>query len=103
MNMIIVILISSLIPSLVLASEYECAEHNNVIEVVVIGHEHVNHQVIINGKAHIQELESGSWFVEKVTCSNQGFIIIASHAQYNEPTKKEFNVIVADSGAYEIE
>ena len=103
MNKYIATLIAFFISSIANGDEYQCGEHKNRLSVISTGSEHVNHSVRLNGKKSIQEIETEMWFVESVTCTNQGFKIIASHAQYNEPTEKTFNLSVSDSWIYEIE
>lgn len=78
------------LPLSVLAETYECKEHGNVITVGAYGTEHVNHKVRLNGKKRIMELENELWFIEEVSCSKQGFNIVASHAQYGDKNTKAF-------------
>jgi hypothetical protein len=78
---------------------YACGA--NTLVVTSTGFEHVNHQVSLNKAKRIKELEDANWFVETVTCKQGSFNIVASHVQYNEPTKRTFKLKVTRSG-YEI-
>lgn len=78
---------------------YACGA--NTLIITSTGFEHVNHQVILNKATRIKELEDANWFVETVTCKQGSFDIVASHVQYNEPTKRTFTLKVTRLG-YEI-
>ena len=84
------------------ATEYRCREHSNFLVLKASGFEHVNHQLLLNRKTLIKELEQQNWFIEKVECTSNGFEIVASHAQYGDPTKKKFLLMVTDPLRYEI-
>ena len=51
----------------------------------------------------ITELFDGSWFIEEVNCKRFGFEIVASHAQYNDKTKKVFMLTYSEKQGYKIE
>lgn len=85
------------------AETYECAEHSHTLEVESYGQEHVNHHVVLDEHNHIYEIEKENWFIEKVLCSKDGFLLIASHVQYDEPSKKEFEIKVLANGKYEVQ
>ena len=91
-----------LLPVELLATNYTCKEHEYSLERKSVGYEHVNHQVLLNGKVHIKEIEESMWFVETVTCNKKGFSIVASHIQYNDPTKKTFTLVIKNNAEYEI-
>jgi hypothetical protein len=85
------------------AEVYGCEEHKNTLEVQSEGFEHVNHTVILNGKIRIKELADELWFIEGIECLVNGFVITASHIQYNVPGRKRFLIIVTEKGGYTIE
>jgi len=85
------------------AEIYECNEHKNILEVQKIGFEHINHIVQLNKSIQVKELMNGLWFIENIKCTQSGFLITASHAQYNMPIKKNFSLIINDKGDYAIE
>jgi len=89
------------ISGVVNAEDYSCSEHDHKLTINSVGKEHVNHKIVLNGKVSIKEIENEMWFVEKVKCKSTGFNIVASHIQYNEPTKKTFILIVNNNG-YEL-
>ena len=103
MNKIVIIYLALFVSAVVNVTEYKCSEHQNILSVTGSGDEHVNHLVMLNGSLPITEIEEGSWFIESVTCTSKGFELVSSHIQYNEPTKKIFNVVVSNPGTYEIE
>ncbi len=78
---------------------YTCGA--NILVITPTGFDHVNHQVLLNKSKRIKELEDANWFVETVTCRQGTFNIVASHVQYNEPTKRAFKLKVTRFG-YEI-
>jgi len=84
------------------AGEYRCKEHEHFLLLEEHGFEHVNHNLLLNGKTLIKELADTMWFIEEVECAASGFEVTASHIQYNEPTKKEFTIRVIGLGKYEI-
>jgi len=79
-----------------------CKEHGNYLQIEEVGHDHVNHIVTLNGKIKIKELIDNNWFIEKALCTKEGFEIVASHIQYNEPTKNKFSIRVVGNDRYEI-
>lgn len=83
--------------------KYTCENHPHYLSVTSVGHEHVNHMPYLNGSILITELEQGSWFIEKVVCTNSGFAITASHIQYGDQTTQTFDVYITNSSEYEIE
>jgi len=89
--------------SLASTSKFECKylDYNLVLEAG--GIEHVVHRLSINGNIIVNELVEGSWFIEEVNCKETGFEIIASHIQYNEPTKKSFMLTFSLDKGYKIE
>lgn len=84
------------------AKEYKCSEHNNFLVLKEGGFEHVNHNLLLNGKTLIKELEQAMWFIEEVKCTSNGFEIIASHIQYGDPAKQKFVLKVTGPLQYEI-
>jgi len=102
MKKLAIIIIIVLTPASVLASKYSCKEHEYYLSLKSAGFEHVNHKLLLNGKVLIKELEESMWFIESVKCNKKGFNIIASHIQYNDPTKKEFLLVIKNSENYEI-
>jgi hypothetical protein len=99
--LILSVLISSF-GSLSWAGEYRCKEHEHFLLLEERGFEHVNHSVLVDGETLINELEEAMWFIEEVACTDVGFKVVASHVQYNDPTKKEFIIKVVGKGKYEI-
>jgi len=78
-----------------------CKEHDNFLLIEEVGHDHVNHIVSLNGKTKIKELIKNNWFIEQVMCNKEGFEIVASHIQYNEPTKSKFKIRIVGKDSYE--
>lgn len=84
------------------AEEYKCKEHKHFLVLEAGGYEHVNHHLLVDGETLIKELEEAMWFIEEVSCTNDGFKVVASHVQYGDPTKQEFTIKVIGKGNYEI-
>lgn len=89
-------------PISVFATEYKCNEHGYYLTLKTGGFEHVNHNLLLSGKVLIKELEEAMWFIEEVKCISEGFEVVASHIQYNDPTKKKFIIKVINNEKYEI-
>ena len=100
---VVITLFLLLFPFHLFAKEYSCKEHDHILKRESIGHEHVNHRLFLNGRILIKELADAMWFIETVNCSKEGFEIIASHVQYNEPTQKKFVLVIVDKEQYRVE
>jgi hypothetical protein len=83
-------------------SQFDCKylDYNLVLEAK--GFEHIVHELSINGKIPVTELLDGSWFIEKVNCKKSGYEIVASHVQYNDPTKQVFMLTYSDKIGYKV-
>jgi len=79
---------------------YTCQEHPYRLELREVGLEHVNHLIYLEKAILIKELKEGMWFIEKVTCREYGFDIIASHVQYGDETQQKFKLYVQDDKHY---
>ena len=103
MKFLLIILTFVSFNSLASTSKFECKylDYNLVLEAG--GIDHVVHKLSINGKIIVNELVEGSWFIEEVNCKETGYEIIASHIQYNEPTKKSFMLTFSLDKGYKIE
>jgi hypothetical protein len=88
--------------SLASTSKFECKYLAYNLELEEKGFEHIVHELKINGKITITELLKDNWFIEEVNCKKSGFEIVASHAQYNEPTKKVFMLTYSNKHGYKI-
>ena len=90
------------INSLASTSKFECKylDYNLVLEAK--GFEHIVHELKINGKITVTELLDSHWFVETIHCKPWGYQIIASHVQYNDPTKKVFLLTYTNKTGYKI-
>ena len=88
--------------SLASTSKFECKylDYNLVLEAK--GFEHIVHELKINGKITITELLDSNWFIEAINCKPSGYEIIASHVQYNDPTKKVFLLTYTNKTGYKI-
>lgn len=88
--------------SLASTSKFECKylDYNLVLEAK--GYEHIIHELKINGKITVTELLDSNWFIETVNCKPSGYEIIASHVQYNDPTKKVFMLTYRNKTGYKI-
>jgi len=84
-----ILLLFLLLTDSLFSNEYLCKEHNQKLKIIEQGLEHVNHNVYYNNIL-IKELQQGMWFIEKIQCTKNGFKLIASHIQYNDPTTKIF-------------
>ena len=82
--------------------KHECKEHTNFLTIESGGVGHVIHKPRLNGSVLIKELEEAMWFIEEVSCTKDGFKVLASHVQYNDPTKKQFRIVVKSVDTYEI-
>ena len=89
-------------PALAVETNYQCDEHTYSLKIEEIGGEHVNHVLKLNNSVPIEEIHSENWFVEEVLCLTQGFKIIASHRQYNDPRRKEFILKIINQDRYEL-
>ncbi len=85
-----------------MAQEFKCEAHKYTLMQKSGGIEHVNHKLFYNGLILINELYSESWFIEKVSCTERGFEIIASHVQYNVPDKRTFLLNAISENEYAI-
>jgi len=83
-------------------SKFDCKYLNYNLVLKVKGFEHVVHELSINGKTPITELLNGNWFIEDVNCKKTGYEIVASHIQYNDPTKKVFMLTYSKEQGYRI-
>ena len=83
-------------------SRFDCKFHDNYLILESKGFDHIQHTLKINGALPISELVEGSWFVESVRCKSYGFEIVASHAQYNDPTKQVFQLILHSENRYQL-
>lgn len=63
---------------------------------------HIVHELKINGQISVAELHNNRWFIEKVNCKRAGFEIVASHAQYNDSTKKVFMLKYNTESGYQL-
>lgn len=97
---IIIILIS--FNSLASESVFECKYLDYNLELEAKGFEHIKHTLRINGEIPITELAKNNWFIEEIECNKKGFIVIASHIQYNDPTKKVFMLTFNKKHGYKI-
>ena len=89
--------------SLASTSKFECKYLDYSLVLEAVGIDHVIHKLSINGEITINELMEGSWFIEKVNCKKSGYEIVASHIQYNDPTKKSFMLTFSHEKGYKIE
>ena len=83
-------------------SKFECKYLDYNLTLEAKGFEHIVHVLKINGETTITELVKNNWFVEEVECNKTGFKIVASHIQYNEPTKKVFMLTFIKNQGYKI-
>ena len=88
--------------SLASTSKFECKylDYNLVLEAK--GFEQIVHELKINGEITITELLDSNWFIEAINCKLSGYEIIASHVQYNDPTKKVFLLTYTNKTGYKI-
>ncbi|MBA6302363.1 hypothetical protein [Colwellia sp. MB02u-14] len=84
-------------------STFECKFLSYNLELEAKGFDHIIHELKVNGNIVVTELLDGSWFIEEVNCKKSGFEIVASHAQYNDKTKKVFMLTYSDKQGYKIE
>lgn len=84
------------------SSRFDCEFHKFYLELESNGFEHIQHKLKINGGEVVTELVEGSWFIEKVQCKSYGFEIVASHVQYNDPTKKIFQLLLNPRKSYQL-
>ena len=84
-------------------SQFDCKYLDYNLELEAMGFEHITHVLKINGKTTISELVKDNWFIEEVVCNESGFKIIASHIQYNDPTKKVFMLTFNPQQGYKID
>lgn len=103
MNNIVLVMFLLVLPSSLISSEYNCTEHGHYLTLNTHGFEHVNHNLVLNGNIIIKELKEALWFIEDVKFISQGFEVVASHAQYNDLTKKTFTLTIINQDKYEIE
>jgi len=88
--------------STVYADVYECSEHSHSLNIVEVGFEHINHKVYLNNQTLIKELVDHLWFIEEVHCTIQGFLLVVSHVQYNDPDEREFNLRITGINTYQL-
>ena len=88
--------------SLASSSKFECKFLDYDLVLEATGSEHIVHELKVNGEITVVELLQGSWFVEEVNCKQSGFEIVASHVQYNDPTRKVFMLTYALKTGYKI-
>ena len=88
--------------SLASTSKFECKYLDYSIVLEASGSEHITHKLKINGEITVTELLKGSWFIESVNCKQSGYEIVASHVQYNDPTKKVFMLTYGFKTGYKI-
>jgi hypothetical protein len=83
-------------------SQFDCKYLDYNLVLTVKGLDHVVHELSINGKTIITELQNDSWFIEEVNCKKSGYEIVASHVQYNDPVKKIFMLTYSKEMGYKV-
>jgi hypothetical protein len=99
----IILLVLTTFDSFASTSKFECKFLSYNLELEAKGFEHIVHELKVNGNIVVTELLDGSWFIEEVNCKKSGFEIVASHAQYNDKTKKVFMLTYSNKQGYKIE
>ncbi|QOL26343.1 hypothetical protein LP316_03285 [Thalassotalea sp. LPB0316] len=89
--------------SLASTTKFECKYHDYNLVLKAGGNDHIVHELSINGKFVIDELIEGIWFIEEINCRKEGYEIIASHIQFNDPTQKSFMLTYHPDKGYKIE
>ncbi|GAA6173284.1 hypothetical protein NBRC116592_29540 [Colwellia sp. KU-HH00111] len=88
--------------TLATSSKFDCKYLDYHLVLETRGVEHIVHELKINGQKTVTELLNNHWFIEAVNCKPWGYQIIASHVQYNDPSKKAFMLTYRNNIGYKI-
>ena len=83
-------------------SQFECKFLDYYLILEASGNQPIAHELKINGKITITELLENNWFIEEINCKQYGYEIVASHVQYNDPTKNIFMLTYGIKTGYKI-